>query len=328
MPNPTIGDRHIDAALTDVSVAFFQEAQNFIARRVFPVVGVSKRSDRYFVYNKGDLFRDEAELRTPGTPSARATFRLSNDPYFAEEYSLHHDIDDTERANADPAINPDSDATDDISQKFLIKQDKIWATKFFTTGIWGSTDQTGVVAAPGANQFLQWNDASSVPLTDLARFMDTVELNSGFRPNKLVLGADVWTQLQNNPQVLGRISPSQLGITTPEIFAALVGSDRPLEVIVARGVENTAAEGLTPTLARLVDPKAALLVWAAPSAGLKTPSGGYTFSFTEFDRAAGGAMMRRFRMDEIRSDRIEGSIYFDMKVVAADVGIFMDQAVA
>ena len=41
-----------------------------------------------------------------------------------------------------------------------------------------------------------------------------------------------------------------------------------------------------------------------------------------------GIRMKNFRMEQIASDRIEGEMTYDMKVVAPDMGIFMANAVA
>ncbi len=49
MPQPTREDVHVDAVLTNISIAFIQAAENFIASRVFPIIVVDKQSDKYFV---------------------------------------------------------------------------------------------------------------------------------------------------------------------------------------------------------------------------------------------------------------------------------------
>ena len=46
-----------------------QDQSAYIADKVFPVVGVKKQSDLYMKYDKGNWFRDEAQLRAPGTES-------------------------------------------------------------------------------------------------------------------------------------------------------------------------------------------------------------------------------------------------------------------
>ena len=42
---PGRGDVHVDAALTNISVAFMQDASHFIAAQVFPEIPVTHRSD-------------------------------------------------------------------------------------------------------------------------------------------------------------------------------------------------------------------------------------------------------------------------------------------
>ena len=67
MAQPSLHSVHIDAPLTNISVAYLQAQTNFIAPRVFPVVPVDKQSDLYFTYTKNDWFRDEAKPRGAGT---------------------------------------------------------------------------------------------------------------------------------------------------------------------------------------------------------------------------------------------------------------------
>ena len=63
MPQPNVNNVHIDAILTNISVAYLQNTANFIADKVFPVIPVDKKSDLYFKYTKEDWFRDEAQRR-------------------------------------------------------------------------------------------------------------------------------------------------------------------------------------------------------------------------------------------------------------------------
>lgn len=46
--NPTQGNVHVDAILTNISVAFMQDQTQFGADRVFPIVPVQKQSDKFF----------------------------------------------------------------------------------------------------------------------------------------------------------------------------------------------------------------------------------------------------------------------------------------
>ena len=70
MAEPTLGSVHVNRPLTNISQAYIQDSADFVADKIFPVVPVQKQSDRYFVYTKGDWFRDEAQIRAPATESA------------------------------------------------------------------------------------------------------------------------------------------------------------------------------------------------------------------------------------------------------------------
>ena len=141
MAQPTANDVHIDAILTNISVAYIQDQNAFVASKVFPTIPVEKQSDKYFVYTKGDWFRDEAQLRAPATESAGSGYNLTTATYNTQVYAFHKDVDDQVRANADNPLNPDRDATAFITQRMLLRQEIQWASEFFTTGIW-ATDST------------------------------------------------------------------------------------------------------------------------------------------------------------------------------------------
>jgi hypothetical protein len=85
MAQPTRSDVHVNRPLTSISTAYIQDAKDFVASEMFPVVPVEKQSDRYFTYTKADWFRDEMKIRAPGTESAGSGFNVDNTPsYFCD----------------------------------------------------------------------------------------------------------------------------------------------------------------------------------------------------------------------------------------------------
>lgn len=324
--NPTRGDVHVNRPLTNISIAYIQNADNFIAEKVFPNIPVQKQSDRYFKYERADWFRDDAEKRAPGTESAGGGFRIDNTPsYFADVWALHKDVDDQIRANADAPINMDRDATEYVTQQLMLRREKQWAADYFITGIW-TTQKQGVAAAPGANQFLQWDDASSTPVEDITTTAIDIAKLTGFKPNTLVLSPYVFNTLKNNADILDRIKYTQRGTVTTDILASLFEVDR---VLVAMATSNKAAEGAVDNYDFVVSDKAALLCYSNPSPSILTPSAGYTFSWTGYLGAGtSGNRIKRFRMEELSSDRIEGEMSFDLKLIAADLGAFFYDAIS
>lgn len=322
MPQPTAGDVHVNVPLTNISIAFMQQAQNFVAGRVFPVVPVQHQGNRYYTYLRDSWNRDQARKRAPGTESAGSGWDVDNtNTYFCDPYAIHKDVDDQIRANADSVINLDRDATMWVTQQLLIRRDKLWASEFFTTGVWtGST--TGGDITPAT----LWDAAGGTPISDITAQIVSVQKKTGFKPQKLVLGMEVMDAVRNNASVLDRIKYTQRGIVTEDILAAVLGVE---EVMSAASIENTAAEGATEASDFIVGAKNALLVYAAPSPSLLSPSGGYTFSWTGYLGAGPqGNRIKRFRMEHLSSDRVEGEIALDEKLIAPELGVFFSGAVS
>jgi len=315
MPQPTLSDVHVNRPLTNISIAFIQAAEDFIADRVFPNVPVTKKSDRYFVYDKDFWFKDEAEKRAPGTESAGTGFEVDNTPnYNADIWALHKDVDDQTRANTDQPLDADRDATMYVTQKLLLRKEKIFTAAYFTTSIWtGST--TGGDITPGT----KWDVASSTPIEDVDAQQDAVKEKTGFRPNVLVVGPGTHRALKNHPDIRDRIKYVQKAILTVDLLASLFGVDK---YLVANATENTATEGATGSFSFLYGNNA-LLVYAAPNPGIMIPSAGYTFSWTGYLGATqAGTRMKKFRMNHLESDRVEGDMAIDMKQIAAELGVF------
>ncbi len=319
MPQPTSSDVHIDAILTNISVAYIQEQANFIANRVFPMVPVEKQSDKFFKYTKGDWFRDEAQLRAPATESAGSGYGLSTDNYSTSVYAFHKDVDDQVRANSDNPLNPDRDATTFVTQRMLLRQEIDWSSTYFTTGVW-ATDKTG------GSDFTVWsNYTSSDPIEDIEAGKSTMLTNTGFMPNTLVLGYDVFRQLRHHPDVVDRIKYTSSEVPAEGILARLFGIDR---VLVTRAIKNSGAEGASDSFAQ-VHGKNAALYYVAPSPGLLTPSAGYQFAWRGVSDGMGQNIgITRFRMPELRADRIEAQMAWDYKVVSTDLGYFFSGCVA
>lgn len=325
MPNPLVSSVHIDSALTSMSVAYVQERATSVARAVMPVVNVNHRSDKYFTYNKADFMRDEARLRAPGTESAGSDYRMGSATYTCERYALHKDVADEIRLNADPAVDPERDATEFLTQKMLIREDRAFAADFMKTGVWDN-DKNGA-----GGDFTQWSVTSTTIASDVRNWSDTVQKATGYRPNTLCVGADVWTVMINNGTLLDRIRYTERGILTTDLVAALLGLDK---IVVADTVYESAAEGATSAMAYAIGdstatyPECGLLTYTNPTPSVLKPSAGYTFSWSPFADAQGGAVMKSFPMVEKSADRIEAEMYWDQKAVSSSCGLFFYNAIA
>jgi hypothetical protein len=315
MPQPTQGDVHVNRPLSNISIAYLNQ-QDFIAHKVFPNVPVNKQSDAYFVYPKNQWFRTDAKPRGVSQESAGSGYSLTTATYYAKVQALHKDVDDQIRANADAPINLDAEATEFVTRQLALRREKDWASSYFTTSIWTGSS-TGGDITPST----KWDASGSTPITDIRTQIGAQKAKTGFRPNKLVLAEDVWIALQDNADFLNRISISRDKIVTKDLLASVLEID---EVLIAGAIENSANEGATASMDWVMKDDA-LLVYAPPRPSLMHPSAGYTFSWTGYLGATQqGTRIKRFRMEPIASDRVEGEMAYDLKQVAADLGVFFN----
>ena len=315
MPQPTQSQVHVDAILTNMSIAYMNEMDSFVASRVFPTVNVQKQSDKYFTYTQADFYRDQAKTRADGTESAGSGYGLSTATYSSAVWALHKDIGDQVRANSDAPLDPDMDATRFLTHQMMIRQERDWASNFFTTGVW-DTDSTPSTL---------WSASGSDPIGNIETGKNTILSDTGYLANTLVLSYNTYSVLKNHPDFVDRFKYTSADSIGPDLMARILEVDN---VFVMKGVYNSAAEGGTASYAQIGD-KDALLCYVAPSAGLMTASAGYNFVWTGVGGGLGtSTAVSRFRMDHLRSDRLEIESAWDFKVVGSPLGYFFSNAVA
>lgn len=315
--SPVLQDVHVDAVLSQIGVAYMQSQDIFIFPKVFPIIPVSKQSDKYVVWDKGDWFRDEAQKRADNQESAGSGYRLSRDSYFAEVWAFHKDLGTQVRANADAGMNLEAGAARFVTQRLLLRAELQWVTDFFTTGLW-ATDQT--VAA-------QWSDfLTSDPIEDIETAKETILRTTGQMPNTMVLGYQVFRKLRNHPDIVDRFKHTNGG---RNITLADIGSVFELpRLFVAKAIQNTANPGAAASMS-FVHGKHAWVGYVTDSPDPMEPSAGYTFAWDYVSGGLGSTIgIDSFEIRKTKTTRYEGEIAFDNKVVASDLGYFFPSVVA
>jgi hypothetical protein len=322
MGQPTTSQLHpVNVLLTEFGVRYRQEQTSYIFDKVFPFIPVSKRSNRYNIWTKGDWFRDEALPRTGTAESAGSGYTTSTDTYSCDVVAFHKDVDYQSRATADEVFDLDREAAEFVTDRLLLRQEIQWVTDFFASSIWG-TDNTP------ANL---WSDyTASDPGANVDTAKRTVLLNTGKEPNTMVLGYDTFIALRRHPDI-----KAQFGL--PLGSAAMIGEAQMASffglerVLVARSIVNNGGEGASNSFA-FNHGKHALVCYVAPNPGPNTATAGMTFAWTGLEGAGYGAEIGISRIDLRPSgrkvDRIEGERAWDNKVTASDMGYFFASVVA
>jgi len=299
--NPTAGDVHVNRPLTNFSQKFLQSAAAFVALTAWPNLPVAKQSDLYYVFDRADFYRDEAEERADGAESAGGGFELSTDPYFARVYGFHKDVTDRQRANQDSPVMLDQSATQYVTHKMLIRRERVMATNLFGTNLWFN----GVTSA-SAGQNVDWSDTSSDPIADVRDAIRGVHVLTGYRPNKMLIGREAYDTLVDNDEILARITGGATTAVPAQVMRGLIASLFELDAIyVMDAVYNTAAKGAAASNS-FIGGDSALVYYAPNTVGLEEPTAGVQFSWTGLmGNTEAGIRIKRFRMEANEADRIE-----------------------
>lgn len=314
---------HIDRALTNISVAYMQSADAFIADKVFPIIRVQKQSDVYFEYSKADNFRNEVQERGRGAESAGGNWNARiADPYYCRKYAYHYDITEEERVNYDKPLDVERDTVEWLGHKMLLKREIDFASKFFKTGVW-KTDTN--------KSSDKWSSQTSDPVKDVNDAMLQMAEETAVKPNFAIMSPDVFYALKNHEGIMDRIKYTQKGIITLDLIASLFELDR---IFVPWAVYNDEAQ--VPKMTEPADSETKinmnfiykgcmLLGHCAGRPSLKAPTAGYIFAWTGLEGASAfGNRMVRIKMDQLGlgTERFEMEMAYDMKVISKDCGHF------
>jgi hypothetical protein len=328
MPLLTPSAVHVDQPLTNLTLAYAQSQENFIADKVFPTVGVSKQSDKYYIYDRANMNRtgDVAKL-APRTEVNRIGMTLSTSSYFADVYGLGMDFDEQTLANEDAMLDIRSAGAETLAMRLMIHREEQFATNFFSTGVWG-TDNT----LSGTDQ---WSDyTNSTPIQDVTAARRAVQLASGgFKPNTMVVGKEVRDKLINHPDILARLNGGATVTNTALITDAKLAEIFEVEnFYVMEAVKNSSVEGVAESNA-FIGGKNALLAYTPSTAGLMSPAAGLTFAWNNLEGVNNlGITVESFSDDALKrqqiAEMIQVKMSYDMKVVGAALGYLFANAVA
>lgn len=334
MANNTPAAVHYDQYLTSFATDYYVE-QDYLAGRVFPVIGVEKQSDKYYVFDAAESNREIDGLVTEWAPMSEPNmFELtqSDDSYFSKEYHAGFMIDLETAANEDAVLRTRQRKVRALMNAMLQKRDRDWIATYLNTGVWGQ-DLTGVASGPSANQFIKWSDAASTPLDDVQKWKEDFEIrNYGLTPNKIVLTRDIRRHLLKNPQLLGRINGGAT-ITSPamindSLIASIFDVD---EIIWANAVVNTGQENEAEAPTRMVANRM-LMVHSPSEVGMDVASAGAIFAWNKVPGFDFGISAQTIANTEELTwkgiaEKSKLGMCYDMKVTGASLGTYVSSII-
>ena len=314
--NPTIGDVHIDAALSEFAIAY--RNKQFIADQVFPLVEVEKQSDKYYVWDKGSWLTNQVEVRTPGDTYPEGRMKLSTDEYFCDMYHLGYAIPWEHKKNQDVAVQLEETGADWLAHQFMLNREVQIAAAIFVAAIWDTNPTVGT-------DFVAWDDYdNSDPPEDIDTYRDTVLQNTGVEPNTLVIGKQVFSKLRRHPIILDMYKHTGKGILSEAEVAAALDVEK---LLIGKCVQRTTVEGHATPAQAFVWGKHALLLYVPERPALREPASGYTMAWKIDDSGLTVNIIPTVQEDRDR-DFLKGKHAFDFKVTGSDLGVYFASVIS
>ena len=309
MSLPTTNDiTAVDPVLTNLLLGYKQEANRFVADRVFPPVSVANKGGTYYVFDKKYWFTNQAEIRAPGTQFARADFGASTSTYATLQYALSLPVADENRAANQAPMDLERAGVEFLAQKMLLKREIAWATDWHVTGVWGTS---GSVTA----KFSLYS--TSDPIKDIQTAVRTISDNTGYMPNTFVAGYIVQDRLVNHPDILDRIKYTTAAVmgNVENALASVFGLQN---WWIGKAVYSNTNEATAFSKTSILDDDL-LVCYVNPNPGIFNASAGVTFNW-----APGGGMgsADMFRDEPNKADVVRAWAQWDHVCLATDLGYF------
>lgn len=302
-------DYLIDKALTQMSVAY-KNGEN-IGTTLLPRVEVSDVKGYYYVFDKS-RFNINDSRRTGTSRANRISDGMTKASYgpldeHSLEEAIEYDVLKTYPSPHDARV----DATEAVTEALDLGLEAEIAAMLTDTAV-----ITQNITLSGSDQFSDYS--GSDPFAVFQVGIDTIKANSGVTPNTLTLGYQVWSKLRHHPDLLGRMSVASVRVLTEEMLASLIGVEK---VLIGDAVYNTSDEGQTAVMG-YVWGKHALLSYTTLRPGLKKISLGYTLQLEN------GRYVDRWDEPWVKAQFVRANDYYEPKIVAAEAGYLIKNAVA
>ena len=214
--------RVVDPVLTSIAQGY--KNSELIAGALFPQVPVTLRGGKIIAFGKED-FMLYASQRAPGENTKRVQVGYSAGNFALVDYSLEGQVPIEllqEGANG-PGIDHAAMAINKVGNIMALRLEKQSADIARNAASYATSNKSALSGTA------KWSDFSvSDPIADIEAAKDAVRSKTGKRPNTVVLGAQVMSQLRQHPKVVDRIKYTGRDIATPELLAALFGVQRVL----------------------------------------------------------------------------------------------------
>ncbi len=320
-------------ALSNMALAYFQSDANSFAKTMFPICPVTLSSDNYYIFDKEDLLRDNWHRKPAYGKVDPAVLSEHIETYACQVDQMIMGIDqirqtDLTRRMGPRTADPKQQRTKTMAGQANIHQDRIFANKYFKSGVWKQEFSGVDTTTPTDKQFIKFSNGNSDPVAFVDEKKTAIHGETGRMPNRLALGVNVFNALKKHPAILERVkyggSTANPASVTLNVLAQLFEVDR---VTVPLSIMNKAELGQEADMQYIGDPNAFLLAYATDTPSIEEPSAGYIFTWDMLGNGNIFPVLNYLGENGTHSEFIEGLMAMDMKKTADDLAMFFKDAV-
>lgn len=311
---------HNEATLSDFSVEIINKGPA-IWSKALPIRKVSKRADKYYIYDRANAFQVPDDTLGPNALPNEITWGLSSTNYSVEDHGNADWVPQETIDNADTPLQPLQDSTRQINRVLDNDQEVRAAAVVFAAGNYDSDHK---VTLTGNDQWSNYSTSTTAsdrsnPIEDIQTALYAID---NLEDAIIIFGALPWKTFRSHPQIVQAIAGSNPlgGIASEQQVSNLFDGVR---VAVGRMKYNSAKPGQTASLDDIWGDFCAVL--NAPSnPGVRTPTFGVTFIETN----------RMVTLDYDKKRGVKGSHYVkvswnsDEAVIAPTCGYLISDTIA
>lgn len=276
----------------------------FIAPEVLPIFGTPQESATFSKITRESMLKTENAQRAANGAYNTISIGAEDDNYKTVEYGLKGNVDDRKRALFSSDFDLELETAKQVRHKLNIAYEKRAATLVFNTTTWAG-------ATLFTNLSTDWDNIASTPIQDIIAAKEKVRVLTGMEPNVLILNKENINRLRVVTQILDAIKYTQMTSFNAVVnaLASLFDLER---IIVAGGVENTAAQGQAASISDIWSDDYAMVAVIDSSGSLEVPTLGKTFLWTTDSPSE--MVVESYRNEDLRKDIIRVRHNLDEKI--------------
>lgn len=303
---------YVDQALTNVANAWFNDQEDFIAEKLFPVVPVTKPTFLIPEFGTENLQLPANSVRT-GLSKAKSISqtRSYKNAQPLEEHALSGYVTKDDYKLTDDPFDPESDETENVLSVMALIDEKSLADKLTDTAvITNNRTLTGTS---------RWSDyANSNPFEDIK----TAVTSSKFlKYNTMALSREGYLSLISHPDILDRLKWAQGGAVSLEQLKQLFGPFGIKNIYIGQARANFGEEGLDDDIQNIWGDDV-LFGYVTDKPSRKSVNGGYKFQLKDAREVTKEAKNNPSHSEIVVTD------YYNYEMIMADAWYLLKDAFA